>query len=160
LVRFLYVAKCTRYNYVITEILLKIQIVLNTITLTLTLSTVNENKEGNYEIFCNWIETLVVGWLVLWFLTPLSRIIQLYRSGKFYWWRKPEYTEKTTDLSQITEKLYHILLHSVNLSWEGSLDTIINNHLYITVNGLSLEQPLNCAVARSNKQLMIKWARK
>jgi hypothetical protein len=60
MVRFLYVAKCTRYNYVITEILLKIQIVLNTITLTLTLSTANENKEGNYEIFCNWIETLVV----------------------------------------------------------------------------------------------------
>ena len=25
----------------------------------------------------------------------------------FYWWRKPEYQEKTTDLQQVTDKLYH-----------------------------------------------------
>jgi hypothetical protein len=30
--------------------------------------------------------------------TPLSTILHLYGGGKFYWWRKPEYMEKTTDL--------------------------------------------------------------
>jgi hypothetical protein len=38
------------------------------------------------------------GWLVYWGLMPLSSIFQLY------WWRKPEYPEKTTDLSQVTSQ--------------------------------------------------------
>jgi hypothetical protein len=38
-------------------------------------------------------------------------LYQLYHGDQLYWWRKPEYPEKTINLSQVTDKFYHIMLY-------------------------------------------------
>jgi len=61
------------------------------------------------------INRYIFNWGV-WCLTPLLTIFQLYRGGQLYWCRKPEYPEKTSDLPQVTDKLYNIMLYRIHLA--------------------------------------------
>jgi hypothetical protein len=46
---------------------------------------------------------------VLWCLTPLSTIFQLYRGGHFYWWRKPPTCRKSlTNFITLQSKIYGV----------------------------------------------------
>jgi hypothetical protein len=83
---------------------------------------------------CMSIKTTNIG-LGLWCFTTLSTV---YRGGHLYWWRKLEYPEKTTDLSQVTDQLYHMKVYLVHFTiGRGSFTTLV----VIGANGLIQDSP-------------------
>jgi len=49
----------------------------------------------------------IQGGMVLWYLTSFSIIFQLCHSGQFYWWKEPEYLEKTLSHNIVSSTSRH-----------------------------------------------------
>jgi hypothetical protein len=97
---------------------------------TFSSRTISTQQKICYTIICKRAVPLLsffIKYQIHWFffcLTPLSTIFRLYRGGQFYWWRKPDYLEKTikfvSDWRQVSGFLYATLCDKV-CQWLAAL---------------------------------------
>jgi hypothetical protein len=65
----------------------------------------------HFPVLFKYSHTKYVCWFVWWCLMPLSTIFQLYRSGQFYWWRKPPTSRKSQ--TNLSHNVVHLAMNEV-----------------------------------------------
>jgi len=63
--------------------------------------------------------------LGLWCFNAIFKNISVISWRSVYWWRKLEYPEKPTDLSQVSDTLDHVVLYRVHLAVSGTRNKLI-----------------------------------